>query len=166
MFGGPEIALLLLLIVATATDLLWGKIYNWLTLPFLVLGIAFQFTQFGSTAGWESLVSVVIALALFFPLYLVQAVAAGDAKLLMAMAAWSNPATVFEVSAVALVVGAFVGLLTLLQQKGFKQGAQSIAENLRSSAPTKTALKMPFGPAFLCAYLIVNIAQMRHWEWL
>lgn len=166
MVGGPEIALLSLLLVATATDLLWGKIYNWLTFPFLLTGLVTRFAFQGVDAGLEGLLAVGVALALFFPLYAVQAVAAGDAKLLMAMGAWSNAKTVFEVAVVSILVGAFVGLITLVQKKGIRGSAKSLSENFRAATPTATAVKMAFGPAFFCAYLIVTVAQMRHWELL
>ena len=166
MLGGPEIALWVLLIVATATDLLWGKIYNWLTFPFLLTGLIYRFAMQGTDGGVVALQSVAVAFALFFPLFAIRAVAAGDAKLLMAMGAWLDPKTTIEIAAVAILFGAAVGLVTLLRQKGLKGSAQSVAENVRQGAPTQRALKMAFGPAFFCAYLVVNLAQVRHWELL
>lgn len=158
MNGVPEIALWGLLIVATATDLRWGKIPNWLTFPFIVTGPFFT--------GTDGLLAVVIAFALFFPLWLTHAVAAGDVKLLMALAAWSKPSVVLQVAGVGILFGAVVGLGILLYQKGFKGSARSLAENVKSGAPSRTAVRMPFAPAFFCAYLIFSVAQLRGWELL
>jgi Flp pilus assembly protein protease CpaA len=166
MRGSYEIALFALLIVATVTDLLWGKIFNWLTFPFLLTGLIARFAFGGVADLQQGLWAIAIAFALFFPLYAVRAIAAGDAKLLMAMAAWMDSKSVIEVAAIAIVIGAGVGLFSLLRQKGFRGSAASVAENVALGAPTKNALKMPFGPAFLCAYVVVNIAQLRHWELL
>ncbi len=166
MRGGYEIALFALLLVATATDLLWGKIFNWLTFPFLLTGLIARFAFGGVADLSQGLTAIAVAFALFFPLYVVRAIAAGDAKLLMAMAAWTDSTTIVQVAAIAIVIGAAVGLFSLLRQKGFRGSAASVAENVAQGAPTSNALKMPFGPAFLCAYLVVNIAQLRHWELL
>lgn len=163
MLGGPEIALLLLLVVATTTDLLWGKIYNWLTLPFLLTGLVYRFAFVGLDGGLAALASIGVAFALFFPLYIVRAVAAGDVKLLMAMGAWADFSTIYQVAAIAILVGAAVGLFALLHQKGLKGSARSVVENVRHGEPTRTATKMAFGPAFFCAYLIVSVAHYRHW---
>jgi prepilin peptidase CpaA len=166
MVGVPEIVLLTLLLVAAATDLLWGKIYNWLTFPFLLAGVLNKFLYYGAGGGTESLVSIGAALALFLPLYAMRAIAAGDAKLLMAVAAWLDAKTTFEIAVLSILVGAAVGLILLIEKKGLRGSAKSIARNAQSVSPTADSLKMAFGPAFLCAYLIVNIAQTRHWEFL
>ncbi len=164
MFGGPEIALWVLLLVASATDLLWGKIYNWLTFTFLLSGLIYRFAFNGADSGIQALIAVAVAFGLFIPLYAVKAVAAGDAKLLMAMGAWTDSKTILQVAGISIVVGALVGLVALIRTKGIGGGAKSIAENVRQGEPTPNAIKMPFGPAFFCAYLIVSVAQARHWE--
>ncbi|MBY0370288.1 A24 family peptidase [bacterium] len=166
MNGVPEIALWTLLLVACATDLLWGKIFNWLTFPFLLLGLAFRFTAQGFPQGLDSLLAVGVAFAAFFPLFAVKAVAAGDVKLLMAIAAWTSAATVFRIAGVGIVFGAAVGLGILLWKKGLEGSASSVVENLKNGEPTRAAVKMPFGPALFCAYLVVSIAHHRHWEWM
>jgi prepilin peptidase CpaA len=125
-----------------------------------------RFALGGWNEGHEALMAVAVAFLLFFPLYAVKAVAAGDAKLLMAMGAWMTTKVVIEVAAIAILVGASVGLVTLLRRKGFKGSLKSIADNVAQGAPTRTAVKMPFGPAFFCAYLVVSVAQARHWELL
>ncbi len=164
MLAGSEVALLILLIVATATDLLWGKIYNWLTFPFLFLGILARVYTSGSFGLIEALFSVGVAFVLFFPLFLFKAVAAGDAKLLMAVGAWTNAKTTITIAALAILFGAAVGLVSLLRQKGLRGSAHSIRDNLQKGEPTQASLKMAFGPAFFCAYLVVSIAANRNWE--
>ncbi len=159
----PEIALWLLLGAACATDLLWGKIYNWLTLPFLLAGFLYQTLTQGFTGSVHSALAIALAFALFFPLFVLKVVAAGDAKLLMALASWTDSVTTLRVAAVAIVVGALVGAFALIAEKGFRGSSQSIVANLRSHEPTAAALKMAFGPAILCAYAIVLVAGFREW---
>src|SRR4051794_24782253 len=109
MTGPIEIALWILLVAALVTDLLWGKIYNFLTLPFLALGIAIRFGFQGTQAGVVSLLAVATAFALFFPFWLMKTLAAGDVKLLMALGAWTKATAVIQVGLISIVIGAAVG---------------------------------------------------------
>ncbi len=67
---------------------------------------------------------------------------------------------------IAILFGAFMGLISLIRQKGFLGSARSVVQNVREGEPTRNALKMPFGPAFFCAYLVVSVGHLRHWEFL
>ena len=145
MAGVNEIAVWCLLFVASVTDLAWGKIYNALTLPFFAFGILFHLANhdFSPTA-------IGVAAILFFPLYFLKVIAAGDVKLLLAFAAWMNSAWVLQLAAVSIVIGASVGFF-ILARKGkldFKKGLT----------------KMPLAPAFLCAYAFLKVAEMKGWN--
>lgn len=162
MVGGFDIALWALLVIATITDLRWGKIFNATTLPFFSLGIAFRFFYAGVEAGSQSLLAVLVAVALFFPLYFLKVLAAGDVKLLMAIGAWTEPKLVIHLAGVSIVFGAMVGLLVLFRQVGFKGGAKSVAEHAKLQTPTRST-RMPFAPAFLCGFMILKIAESYQW---
>jgi prepilin peptidase CpaA len=163
MSGGIEIALWVLLGVAFVTDLVWGKIYNALTFPFLALGLAIRFGLGGWAFASDSLLAVGTAFAIFFPLYLLKAIAAGDVKLLMAFGAWSRPSAVIEVALFAVVIGAAVGAYLMLRQKGLRQTTSSLAEHVSSFKP-RVSMRMPFAPSLLCAFFIVRIAEIRQWH--
>jgi prepilin peptidase CpaA len=163
MSGGIEIVLWVLLGVAFVTDLLWGKIYNAVTFPFLLLGLAIRFGMGGWTTGVQSLLAVGTAFAVFFPLYLLKALAAGDVKLLMAFGAWCQPSAVVQVAISAILIGAMVGAYLLIRQKGLRQSTHSLAEHVRSFQP-RSSMRMPFAPSLLCAFFIVRIAELRQWH--
>lgn len=148
MSGGFEIALWILLIVATATDLLWGKIYNSVTFPFLVAGIVSRGIFEGIPSASAATLSVAVAFVLFFPFYALKVFAAGDVKLLMAIGAWTDTAFVLRLAALSILVGACVGVFVLIKQKGFKKGGT----------------RMPFAPAFLCGCFLLKIFQMKGWN--
>lgn len=163
MSGVIEIALLFLLVVAFATDLLWGKIYNALTLPFLLLGLAYRFGFEGSSAGIDSLTAITAAFILFFPFYVLKTLAAGDVKLLMAFGAWTRAAAVVQVGLFSIVIGAVVGLYIMIRRRGLKESAQSLADHVSSRTP-KASFRMPFAPGILCAFLIFRIAELHQWN--
>ncbi len=159
---GTEIAIWLLLISASATDLIRGKIHNLLTFPFLFAGLCFRFYS-ATRLGYESCIAVFIAFAFFFPLYRLKVFAAADVKLLMAVGAWSNMRVVLVMGVLAILVGAGVGAVVLLRRIGFKQSVSSLAAHA-GGLPVKFSHRMPFAPAFLCGFLLLKIAEMYRWS--
>lgn len=163
MTGAIEIALWVLLVAALVTDLLWGKIYNALTFPFLFLGLALRFGLEGRAAGLDSLLAVAAAFALYFPFWRLKVIAAGDVKLLMAFGAWTQAMAVIQVGLISIVIGALVGLYLMLRRRGLRDSAQSLVEHVQSRAPRRS-FRMPFAPGVLCAFLVFRIAEMRQWN--
>jgi len=165
MSGAFEIVLWVLLLIASLTDLLWGKIFNLITFPFLIAGLVCQFWVGGVSAAIQGALAVAVALLLFFPLYYIKTFAAGDVKLLMAAGAWSNPGMVIELGVIAILVGALVGLVFLFRKSGLKLGLQSIGEHLRTKHQVLIlSHRMPFAPAFLCAFVFLKIAEVSGWS--
>jgi len=150
MSGGYEIVLWFILIAASVTDLLWGKIYNPLTLTFIVGGVLVRFFLDGLPSATPAIYSVGTAFLLFFPLYYLKVLAAGDVKLLMAIGAWANSELVIRLGLVAIVLGAVVGAIVLIRKKMLSQ-------------KPKTLTRMPFVPAFLCSLLFLKIAEFKGW---
>ena len=155
MHPGFEYVLWFLLITASVTDLMRGKIYNLVTLPAILLGLIAQTWVFGISAVPTILMSVGTALLLFFPLYLIKAMAAGDVKLLMAFSAWSNSFEVFRMAIISVCIGALVGLVILLKKNGLKKSTREFVQ-------FKT--RIPFGPAFLCAFMLIKIMDLKGWK--
>ena len=148
MHGGFEIVLWVLLAVASITDLIWGKIHNLLTFSFLAAGVVVRLFEGGLSAGGMALYAAAAAFFIFFPLYYFKALAAGDVKLMMAVGAWTDLKFVLHLGLVSIVVGAAVGVIVKLRQRDFKWGATT----------------MPFAPAFLCAFFILKISEIKGWH--
>ncbi|NDC23395.1 MAG: prepilin peptidase [Proteobacteria bacterium] len=146
MAGALEIGVWALLLIASVTDLFWGKIFNATTFPFLVAGLALRLFSFGWVDFRSALLAVGAAVLLFFPLYFSQVMAAGDVKLLMAAGAWLTPSQTLKLAGLTVLVGAFAGLVVLIIRR----------------SPQKT--RIPFAPAFLCAFSFLKIAEMRGWS--
>lgn len=156
MPGGFEVTIWTLLLIASVTDLLWGKIFNATTFPFLLAGLVCRFFWLGAPSLREGALAVFFAFALFFPLWLLKVLAAGDVKLLMAAAAWTDARTVIEVGLISILMGALVGLVVLVRRK------KKFNELLKVGA--EGGHRMPFAPAFLCAYALVQVARMKGWN--
>ena len=141
-------------ILALWTDLLRGKIYNWLTLPMLVLGVMVQVFVAGWSGLGASLIGMVLALALFGGIYWVGALGAGDVKLLMAYGAWCGPVFVMEASLISILFGGCMAAGILIYQGKMKIFLAKIIRFIRSFLIKELELefpqvdhrlKMPFG---------------------
>ncbi len=165
MSGGYEIVLWILLIVASATDLLWGKIYNHLTFSSIAIGVVTRLVLQGMPSSTTSLTAIAAAFLFFFPLYYLKTLAAGDVKLLMAVGAWSDTELVIHLGLTAIFMGAIVGLIILLNKKGLQKTLSSIFTALKFESKKESQMtRMPFAPAFLCSFLILKIAEFKGWS--
>lgn len=165
MSGGFEATIWALLVIASVTDLLWGKIFNGITFPFLAAGLICRYFLTGPRSLGEGLLGAGVAFLLFFPLWQIRTLAAGDVKLLMAVGAWSDSATVIRLGVFAILVGALVGLFTLLRRQGLRETLTNVFAHLKRKE-NKVSHRMPFAPAFLCGFALIRIAEMQQWRWI
>src|SRR5215469_12710351 len=157
---------LLVLAVATFTDLRSRRIPNWLVLPFLVAGICTS----GWTSGWhgieQSLAGLGLGAALFGFFSWMGGMGMGDVKLCAAIGAWIGPSQLL----VALVLtgmaggviafcwalaGGFLGdlfkstgdLVFGMRKRGMRPHPELVLDN-------PLARKMPYAPAIAIGTLI------------
>jgi prepilin peptidase CpaA len=119
----PPVAILLVLIAFPAAlfDIRSRRIPNWLTLTGIILGfalnalLAYPFPLEGlKHAG----VGMLFAFAVYFVLYLIHAMGAGDVKLMAALGAiLANPGNWFRLFIIVALIGGIFAL-TLLLAKG------------------------------------------------
>ena len=154
-----EIVLWTLLIVASVTDILWGKIYNWITFSAIFLGVFYRFAFISHEEGKIALLGIFVATLIYFPLYYLRIIAAGDVKLLMAIGAWATPKLTFYLALAGILVATFVGLLKIFSNLGLQKTLGHFVQNLSGQ---KTKLhRIAFAPAFLCSYLLIQILERR-----
>jgi len=106
--------LALVVIVAAVYDVRFRRIPNWLVLSGLVLGIGLNTFLFEWSGLRFSLKGLGLGLVVYFPLYLLRGMGAGDVKLMAAIGSivgWANWLGIFLVTA---VLGGFVAIILLL----------------------------------------------------
>jgi prepilin peptidase CpaA len=109
-----QILLLALVLAGGFFDWRERRIPNWLTLMGVVLGFGLNGTAYGGSGLLISLKGFGLALAVYFTLYAIRAMGAGDVKLMAAVgsvAGWSNWLGVFILTAIIGGVGALVAIL-------------------------------------------------------
>jgi prepilin peptidase CpaA len=158
--------LALVLLIAVVTNLRKQKIYNWLTLPAIVVGAAVN----GIVSGWHGLLFSVEGIAVgsaWLLLFILRgATGAGDVKLLMAVGAFMGPLFTGWTLLYCALAGGVLAVFYALRRgvlghtvKNALLGAHVLAtvqspDSLKSMADLSKAGKMPQAPAIAMGVII------------
>ncbi len=88
-----QILLALVVVAAAMFDFRYRRVPNWLTVSGILLGIGLNAFLFETPGLWMALKGVGVAFLIYFPLYLLRGMGAGDVKLMAAVGAmvgWAN----------------------------------------------------------------------------
>ena len=157
---------LIVLAIATCTDLYSRRIPNWLVLPFMAAGVAVAGWLHGWSGIGHSLGGLALGAALFGTLFLMGGMGMGDVKLCAAVGAWIGSAQLMlalvltgiagGIMAVCwAVAGGFLGelfsgssgLLFGFTKRGLRPDPELNLNNPR-------ARKMPYAPAIAIGTLV------------
>ncbi|MCU1295221.1 MAG: type prepilin leader peptidase family protein [Bryobacterales bacterium] len=152
--------------VATVTDLRSRRIPNWLVLPFLVAGIVVSAVNQGWHGVGQSVMGLGLGAILFGVLCWMGGMGMGDVKLLAAIGAWIGPGQLMIALVLTGIVGGlmalcwaigggFVGellsgtgeLLFSIRKRGLRPHPELVLEN-------PLARKMPYAPAIAIGTII------------
>ena len=163
--------------VATYTDLRERKVYNWLTYPTVLLGLALH----GIAMGWAGLGAGLLAacLMLVAGLFLIAtpAISGGDIKLMIGIGAFLGGRALLEITFYAVFAGFFIGLAMSLATgyfwtmvrnlwrliKGYTLMLVYRSKNLRPELEEDDRRKVPFASALL-AGLILTVTEYQY-DW-
>jgi prepilin peptidase CpaA len=157
---------LIVLAVATVTDLRSRRIPNWLVFPFMLAGICVA----GWLHGWSGILQSISGLALgallFGILYWLGGMGMGDLKLCAAIGAWIGPTQLLFALVITSIVGGIMALCwaigggfvgELFQGAGDlifgfrKRGLRPHPELVLSNPLTR---KMPYAPAIAIGTIV------------
>jgi prepilin peptidase CpaA len=100
----------LLLALAAFVDWRLRRIPNWLTFTLVLSGLAQSLTPGALLSPGNSVLGLLAAFILIFPLYALGAVGGGDVKLLAGIGAWFGPQAALGVFAIEAIVGMVMAL--------------------------------------------------------
>jgi prepilin peptidase CpaA len=110
----PALIVLLASMIAAVMDVWKFKVYNALTVPLLLTGLAYHVVADGMQGLQESLTGVLFGFAVLIVIYAMGGMGAGDVKLMAAVGAWLGMPLTFYVFVVsALASGAYAVMLIL-----------------------------------------------------
>ena len=174
--GRTELAahvLVALAAVAAVTDLFRGKIYNWLTLPGIVAGMAASAATGGLSALGQSALAVLLGLALYGWLFGLGVLGGGDVKLLMAFGAWGGVRYVADVALLGILLGGVLsaghlvvrGRAVAFARKLYRFLLSVLVRELVLETPAvDRKLTLPFGvPMAIAATWVVFDDPLRRW---
>ncbi|MBI9092430.1 MAG: prepilin peptidase [Desulfobacterium sp.] len=117
MILSPLTAAMVLVCGAVYTDLLWRKIPNWLTMPFILLGFWLNGVQLGAGPGVVFAFKGLVAGLLFLMApFLLGGAGGGDVKLLGAIGAIVGGYVVYWIFLYGAMAGGVVSLFMLLRK--------------------------------------------------
>jgi prepilin peptidase CpaA len=166
----PAVQILLSLIVipAAVLDIKTRRIPNWLSLSGIVVAVLLN-TFLGELDGlWFSLKGLGVAFVIYFVLYLLHGMGAGDVKLMAAVGAASGPMYWFLILVLTSLIGAVAGLILIAVKGRFRKTFDNILLILISlrhaTAPYKghpqldvrsgEALRLPHAVMIACGTLL------------
>ena len=122
-----QIVLLAIVLVAAAYDVRFRRIPNWLSLTAAVSGLLLNIALFGWRGAASAGLGLLLAFALYLPLYLIRGMGAGDVKLMAGIGALAGPANWLVIFLITSVLGGLVSLLVIAFKKRFHQTMLNLA---------------------------------------
>jgi prepilin peptidase CpaA len=136
---GVEVVLLALVLCAAVYDVRYRRIPNWISLAGVLTGLALNTFLYPTWPGlFFSLKGLGLGFGVYFALYAVRAMGAGDVKLMAAVGSlvgWQNWFGIFLITA---VVGGFMALILVVARKRFQKtfwNVGFIISEMRSGRP-------------------------------
>lgn len=108
-------------VIAAVTDVRTFKVYNLLTIPLMVTGVAYHGLTEGTAGVVQSLCGILFGVGILMLPFLMGGMGAGDVKLLAAVGAWLGmPLTLYVFIASGLASG-LCAILMVTFQKSFSE---------------------------------------------
>ncbi len=126
MFDARSVAVLGVAVVACAWDIRTRRLPNLLTFGATAAALAFSLTQNGlgglgsSAAGWLT------AVVLFFPVFALGGLGAGDVKLLGALGAWLGGVNALYLAVFTGLAGGVMAIASVLARRAVRETAGNI----------------------------------------
>jgi prepilin peptidase CpaA len=162
---------LVVLVIASVTDLRSRRIPNWLSVPFLLAGLGAQAVTSGWSGAGHSLSGIGLAVLLFgLPCFL-RARGMGDLKLAAGVGAWIGPGQFFLASVVTGIVGGILAGSYALFHRSFGNCLDGTADLLahfakrglrphpRVRLENPAALSIPYAPAIAIGTMMSFLAR-------
>lgn len=121
-----QILLLALVVTAGIFDIRERRVPNWLVLSGTVLGVGLNSFVYEAAGFWFSLKGLGLALLVYFPLFAIRAMGAGDAKLMGAVGAVVGPWNWLGIFVITVVLGGVLAIVLLLATRRVKQTFSNI----------------------------------------
>jgi len=107
-------------------DVRTRRIPNWLTFPAALLGLVAATAAHGGHGTVSSAAGFLVGVALFFPLFALRGLGAGDVKLMGALGAWLGTSIIFGVAFYTSLAGGVLALALIVKHRYSRQAARNL----------------------------------------
>lgn len=157
---------IVVLIIATITDLRSGRIPNWLVFPFMLAGLVLSIYVHGWAGADSSVRGLVLGILVCGLLAYLRALGMGDVKLCAAIGAWLGPGQLFTALILTGLAGGLMALVWALCRGFLRETVQNSRDLLlhlarRGIKPhpelvldSLTSHTMPYAPAIAIGTLL------------
>ncbi|MCS6953295.1 MAG: A24 family peptidase [Bryobacterales bacterium] len=126
-----QVLLAATVLVAGVYDLRYRRIPNWLTLSALLFGVALNASRFGWSGLQSAAAGLGLAVVIYFPMYLVRGMGAGDVKLMAALGSIVGPAHWFTIFLISSILGALCAVALLAWKGRLRRTLQNVGFMLK-----------------------------------
>jgi len=162
------VAFLLLIVIAAYTDIAYGKVYNWLTVPAILLGFACSYVLFDLEGIKVSFLGFGVGGGVFLIFFAKGWIGAGDVKLVAAIGALQGWQFVLYAIFLGSCVGAAMAVALFIWQGRFLEGIGGslllIVSPKRFKKKYSDPPKMPYGLAVsiggLWAWILLSVQEL------
>jgi len=127
-----QVLLALIVVPAALFDFRQRRVPNWLVLAGLLLGIGLNSFLYESAGLWMALKGFGLAFLIYFPLYLLRGMGAGDVKLMAAIGAIAGAANWLGILVITSVLGGIAAIVLVVSKKRFRKTFENIGTILAS----------------------------------
>jgi prepilin peptidase CpaA len=119
-------AAILVALLASASDLRSRRVPNALTFPAMLAGIVYHVIMNGYGGAAIGAAGVLAGIALFFPLFALGGLGAGDVKLLGALGAWLGAKLIIYVAFYASLAGGVLAVIVIVRHGYARDAARNL----------------------------------------
>ena len=116
-----QVMLLLLILIAAAFDLVSRRIPNWLVATGILWGIVLNVILFSWPGLMAAVFGIGLAFLVYFPLFAVRGMGAGDVKLMMAVGAIVGPTNWLLLFVLTSALGGVFGVVLIVRRRCVRQ---------------------------------------------
>lgn len=163
-----QILLVVLVMAAAATDIRSRRIPNWLTLSGVCAGLSLNWFLHGLDGLKSSVEGLLLGFGVYFVLYALRAMGAGDVKLMAAVGSVVGPSNWVAVFLASAMAGLILGVVLMVRKGRVKETLRNtlfiVGELVHLRAPYERrkeldvkdprALKMPHGVAIAAGAMV------------
>lgn len=133
----------ILLSICSYTDTKHRKIYNWVTLPLIPIGILNTIFLYGYDEGLMECFWLIPAFILCFLLFKLNQIGAGDAKLILSIGALMGLEYTLIILLVSFIIGWFYAAYQFLKKR--RENGGSLKERQKIMIPLGSIMLVAFG---------------------